>query len=92
MTYKHKGNQKEKAASITPVQPAGTAKILDGLPGLIGAIDRSLIDISGEKQPFVLIVFAAGVGMHATNIQPTADAIRAVKALAAQWDDGDVAS
>lgn len=76
---------------ITPVQPAATAKILDGLPSLIGAIDQTLIDISGEKQPFVLIVFAAGVGMHATNIHPTSDAIKAVKALAADWDVKDAA-
>ena len=75
---------------ISPVQPVGTAKILDALPSLIGAIDQSLIDISGEKQPFVLIVFAAGVGMHATNISPTSDAVKAVKALAMQWDDGDI--
>jgi hypothetical protein len=78
-------------APITPVQPVGTAKILDALPSLIGAIDQSLIDTTGEKTAFVLIVFAAGVGMHATNINPPSDAIKAVKALATNWDDGDAA-
>lgn len=81
---------KDAPQPMNPVQPVGTAKILDALPSLIGAIDRTLIDVTGEKTAFVLIVFAAGVGMHATNINPTSDAIKAVKALASNWDDGDV--
>ncbi len=58
-----------------------TAKILDALPGLVGAIDRALIDQTGTKVAFVLVCFAEGQAAHATNIVPAQDGLRALKSL-----------
>lgn len=61
--------------------PTATAKILDELPQLIGAVDRFLIDTSGERIPFVVVAFTAGRAIHATNINPPAVAFDALKEL-----------
>ena len=89
---KARETQASKAIS-TPVQPVVTAKLLDSLPGLVGAIDKALFDTCGERVAFVLVAFAAGGAVHATNIQPAANAVKALKDLTANWDtgDGDVA-
>jgi hypothetical protein len=71
---------------IPPEQPVVTARVLDALPSLIGALDRLLREVTGQKLPFVLLVFAEGGAMHATNIQPASQAVAAIKELAAQWD------
>lgn len=71
---------------VTQGQPQDVQKTLDALPGLVGAIDRAIFDQSGKKQPFVLLIFANGGAMHATNIHPPVDAVTAIKQLAAQWD------
>lgn len=74
---------------VTPGQPVAVKKLLDGLPGLVGALDRAIFDTSGRKFPFVLLVFAENGAMHATNIHPPVNAIEAVKELAAQWEVDD---
>lgn len=74
---------------IPPEQPVVTARVLDALPGLIGALDRLLREVTGQKLPFVLLVFAEGGAMHATNIQPASQAVAAIKELAAHWDAAD---
>lgn len=74
---------------IPPEQPALTAQVLDALPSLIGALDRLLREITGQKLPFVLLVFAEGGAMHATNIQPAANAVAAIQELAAHWAAAD---
>jgi hypothetical protein len=71
---------------IPPEQPAEVAKVLDALPGLIGAIDRALIDESGKKWPFVLLVFAPNGAMHATNINPASLGVEAVKTVVKAWE------
>lgn len=74
-------------SSVSAEQPAHVAKLLDALPGLVGAIDQAVLDKSGRRLPFVLLVFAGNGALHATNIQPAARAIAAVKDLAAHWDE-----
>jgi len=71
---------------IPPEQPVAVAKVLDALPGIVGGLDSMLRDLCGQKMPFVLLVFAQGGAMHATNIVPASQAIEAVKQLAEQWD------
>ena len=74
---------------IPPEQPPEVKRTLDALPGLVGALDRAIFDQTGKKQPFVLLIFANGGALHATNIHPPAQAIDAVKQLAAVWDSAD---
>lgn len=71
---------------ITPEQPPEIAAMLDALPGLVGAIDAAIEDTAGKQLPFVLLVFPGNGAMHATNINPPAQGIAAVKQLAAAWD------
>lgn len=71
---------------VTPGQPAAVKKVLDELPGLVGALDRAIFDTSGVKMPFVLLIFAEKGAMHATNIHPPSKGVEAVKQLAAQWE------
>ena len=66
---------------VEAIQPEPTAKLLDALPGLIGAIDRAIFDTAGEKFPFVLLVFGNGGALHATNIDAKV-AINAVQEFA----------
>lgn len=75
---------------IPPEQPPAVAAMLDALPGMIGAIDQAVHDVSGIRQPFVLLVFVEGGAVHATNMSPASQAVAAVKSLAAQWgtDEG----
>jgi hypothetical protein len=69
-------------------QPADKiTRLLDALPGLVGGIDRAIIEQAGVKAPFVLVIFADGNAMHATNISPPAQAVDAIKALATAWDN-----
>lgn len=70
----------------TPVVPTEIAKLLDTLPGLIGAVDRALFDATGVKTPFVLVAFANGSAAHATNIMPAENAMRALKELTDNFD------
>lgn len=74
---------------ITPEQPPETAKLLDSLPGMIGAIDQAVLETSGKRFPFVLLVFAGGGALHATNMIPASGAVSAIRQLAAQWDTHD---
>lgn len=71
---------------IPPEQPPEVKRTLDALPGLVGAIDRAIFDQTGKKQPFVLLIFANGGALHATNVHPPIQAIEAVKQLAAAWE------
>lgn len=64
-----------------PALPETTNKIIEELPQLIGAIDRFLIDTSGEKVPFVIVAFTAGQAIHGTNINPPSVAFDALKEL-----------
>lgn len=64
-----------------PQLPEATNKILDDLPQLVGAVDRFLIDKTGERIPFVVVAFTAGRALHATNINPPAVAFNALKEL-----------
>lgn len=64
-----------------PALPETTNKLLDELPQLIGAVDRFMIDTTGEKIPFVIVAFSAGRAVHATNINPPSVAFDALKEL-----------
>ena len=74
---------------ITPEQPPAVATMLDALPGMVGAIDNAIMDTTGSRLPFVLLVFVGSGAVHATNINPASDAVAAVKNLAAQWDTAE---
>ena len=76
---------------IPPEQPVEVAKMLDAMPGLIGAIDQALIAESGTRYPFVLLVFMGKNATHATNIQPAGDAVKAVCELSRAWESMDAA-
>jgi len=75
-------NKLDAYETSTPIQAVVTAKLLDAMPGLVGAIDRAIHEHTGEKVAFVLLCFAAGQAVHATNIHPAAEAVKAVKAFA----------
>jgi hypothetical protein len=75
--------------AIPPEQPPEVKRTLDALPGLVGAIDRAIFDQTGLKQPFVLLIFANGGALHATNVHPPVQAIEAIKQLAAAWDQAE---
>lgn len=64
-----------------PELPETTTKILDDLPQLVGAVDRFLIDKTGERIPFVVVAFTSGRALHATNINPPSVAFDALKDL-----------
>lgn len=87
-------NTAAEAAAEAPVAgvPADASpdvkKIMDELPGMVGGIDHALIDMLGKPAPFVLVIFAEGGAMHATNFDPKL-AAAAVKELAASWDTTD---
>lgn len=69
---------KIKAGSQPPML---AAKVLDAMPAMVGAIDRSFLDAAGEKVAFVVVAFVAGTAVHATNIVPAADAMLALAEL-----------
>lgn len=75
----------ENAACAPATVPALTAKILDQLPGLIGATDNAIFAVTKERMPFVLVIFAEGQALHSTNMDPSV-AARGIKALAEGWD------
>ena len=62
-------------------------RVLDALPGLVGAIDHAIKDETGKHQPFALIIFAEGTVMHAANFTPKA-AQAALIELAKRWETG----
>lgn len=78
--------QQQPSPTAAASQPVEVAKLLDALPGLVGAIDRAIFDASGLKVPFVLLAFTNGGALHATNFDPSV-AVAAVKELASKWDD-----
>jgi hypothetical protein len=75
-------NDKAVPNEASEVQPVETQKMLDALPGLVGAIDRAIVDQTGKKFPFVLLVFGNGAALHATNIDAKV-ALSAVQEFAA---------
>lgn len=78
--------QRDDEKSTDP-QAEKVARLLDALPGLVGGIDRAIIDNSGMKAPFVLMIFAEGSALHATNMSPPQQAQAALKAVVAAWDE-----
>lgn len=70
----------------SPVVPTEIAKLLDVLPGLVGAIDRALFDATGVKTPFMIVAFTAGSAAHATNITPAENGMKALKELTDNFD------
>lgn len=77
-------NQENPAVQLT-----ATSKLLDALPGLVGAVDRAFVDVTGNKTAFILVAFAEGQAVHATNINPPSDAIVALKELMKNWDTSE---
>jgi hypothetical protein len=73
----------------SPVVPAEIAKLLDALPGLVGAVDRALFDATGVKTPFMIVAFANGSAAHATNIMPAENGMKALKELTDNFDFTD---
>lgn len=73
-------------ATDTTPHTTAVAKLLDALPGLVGGIDRAIIEKTGIKAPFVLVLFAEGSAMHATNITPPQQAQAAIIELARAWE------
>lgn len=71
---------------MTGPQKPSHSKLLDDLPGLVGALDKAIFDTAGEQLPFTLLVYAPGGAMHASNFNAQ-EAVRALKSLADQWED-----
>lgn len=80
------------------IERTDTQKILDAMPGLIGAIDRALRDTVGhDGKPgspvgFVLFAFRDGTALHATNFDDPSKVIDVVKEMAAAWDENPPAA
>lgn len=79
---------------------AKTQALLDSLPGLVGGIDHHILKHSGERQPFMLLVFSHQSVLHCTNADPQVaqamteayvQALQAQKAEANGTDDTAVA-
>lgn len=51
------------------------SKVLECLPHLVGGIDSALQGEIGEQVPFVIVAFAAGTAIHATNVKPASAAM-----------------
>lgn len=77
------------AAQPSATVPEEAAKILDALPGLIGALDTAIKDIAGKPIGFVLMISLPGGVAHASNIQPAATAMQFVKDFAATIEVGN---
>lgn len=75
---------------ISVEQPVAVQKLLDALPGLIGAIDNAIRSETGTPQPFVLLVFSGNGALHATNFDHKA-AMAAVLAFAGEVANADTA-
>lgn len=71
---------------VTIGQPVAIQKLLDELPAMVGGIDHAIRDVSGKHMPFVLLVFGENGVLHATNMTPAAQAVVAIKELAAKWE------
>ena len=57
-----------------PGTPEVVQKVLNALPGLIGAVDNALRTETGETRgiPFALVMFTDGIAVHASNFNPEA--------------------
>lgn len=75
-----------KKTKLTPQEPLA-AKVLESMPGLIGAINMTFRDQVKEEVAFVLVAFVAGTAVHATNIVPASGAMVALRALVEGMDD-----
>lgn len=69
------------------ISDPSVAKLLNELPGLVGAIDHAIKDVAGQPHAFMLMIFTPGIALHATNGQP-----QLVQAYAAElvksWESG----
>jgi hypothetical protein len=72
-----------------PLKPPHS-KLLDDLPGLVGALDKAIFDSTGAQLPFTLLIYAEGGAMHASNFNAQ-EAVRALKDLAARWEQPEIA-
>lgn len=77
----------EQSSGLTSphISDPGVAKLLDQMPGLVGAIDAAVKDTAGKPLGFMLIVFAPGTALHATNCNPQ-HAQAAVTELVKSWE------
>lgn len=73
--------------SDTPESPLA-AKILEMVPSLTGAIDRTFREETGQHVAFVLVAFIDGSAVHASNITPASAAMEAMVNLAASYSGG----
>ena len=73
-------------AAAVDARDAKIKRVLDALPGLVGGVDNAFRDQTGEHHPFVLLVFAEGVALHAANFDPV-QARMAVIQVATRWDE-----
>jgi len=58
--------------TTAPQLDEGTDNLLKNLPNLVGAIDMAIKDTAGKPMAFMLLVFADGAALHATNTDPAA--------------------
>lgn len=72
------------APANSVITDPGVQKLLDNLPGLVGAIDHAIKDTAGKPHAFMLLVFTPGAALHACNTDPNA-AQKAVIELAEDW-------
>lgn len=64
----------------------GTAKLLNELPGLVGAIDSAIKETSGKNHAFMLMIFTPGTALHCTNAHPQ-QVQAAVVELVEKWKE-----
>lgn len=70
------------------IQDPQVAKLLNELPGLVGAIDSAIKDTAGQPFAFMLMIFTPGIALHATNAQPQQVQAAAIE-LVKSWGNGE---
>lgn len=70
------------------IQDPGVAKLLNGMPGLVGAIDQAVKATAGKPFAFMLMVFTPGIALHATNANPQM-VQQAAAELVKSWEAGE---
>jgi len=69
---------KPQPTSPEPISPEKVAKLINDLPGLVGALNEAIRNTSGSMLAFTLIIYGPSGAMYASNFdaQKAGDALR----------------
>ena len=79
------------AVTVEPVLGTADHKdaIVKAMPSLIGAVDHTFVDETGQRVGFILVAFTPTGAVHGSNINPphlALDALRAVVECSSEPD------